>query len=164
MENYLRNFETNLSESGDIEGRVLAFDKEYEADGMTEVIPSDCEIEISKNCMALLSHKKENMLGRLKANLSFIKRDDGLYFTLKKVGTKIFDEARELVKTNIIGGVSPGFRANPVINENKRSFKKIFLDEISLVGNPAIDSSYVLARAKDLPKSKKTNFPPEVYL
>ena len=164
MENYLRNFESTFNESGDIEGRVLAFDKEYKADGMTEVIPKDCEIEISKNCMALLSHKKENMLGRKDKNLFFQRREDGLYFRLKKVGTKIFDEARELVKTSIIAGVSPGFRASPVINENKRSFSKIYLDEISLVGNPAIDSSYVHARAKDLPKSKKTNFPPEVYL
>ena len=164
MQKYLRNFEGTFNENGDIEGRVLAFDKEYHADGMTEVIPKNCEIEISKNCMALLSHKKEHMLGRKNSNLFFQRRDDGLYFRIKKVGTKIFDEARELVKTNIIGGVSPGFRASPVINENKRSFKKIFLDEISLVGNPAIDSSYVHARAKDLPKSKKTNFPPEYYL
>ena len=39
MENYLRSFESTLNESGDIEGRVLSFDKEYQADGMTEVIP-----------------------------------------------------------------------------------------------------------------------------
>ena len=162
MENYLRSFESTFNESGDIEGRVLSFDQEYQADGMTEVIPKDCEIEINPNCMALLSHKKESMLGRRDQNLFFQKRDDGLYFKIKKVGTKIFDEARELVKTNIIGGVSPGFRASPVINENKRSFKKIFLDEISLVGNPAIDSSYVHAREN----KPNTNiiYPPEVYL
>ena len=164
MEIYLRHFETSLSECGDIEGRVLAFDQEYQADGMPEVIPKDCEIEISKNCMALLSHKKENMLGRKDKNLFFLRRDDGLYFRIKKVGTKIFDEARELVKSNIIAGVSPGFRASPVINENKRSFKKIYLDEISLVGNPAIDSSYVHARENGIPHSNKVYFPPEVYL
>lgn len=163
MENYLRSFESSFLENGDIEGRVLSFDKEYQADGMIEVIPKDCEIEINKNCMALLSHKKESMLGRRDQNLFFQKRDDGLYFKIKKVGTKIFDEARELVKTNIIGGVSPGFRASPIINENKRSFNKIFLDEISLVGNPAIDSSYVHAREK-IPNSNKINYPPEIYL
>lgn len=165
MKEFSRSFESVFNqETGDLEGRVLSFDIEYQAEGMTEVIPKDCDIEISDNCMALLSHKKESMLGRHKRNLSFVKRDDGLYFRLKKVDTKIFDEARELVKNQIIGGVSPGFRAEPVFTGNTRSFKKIYLDEISLVGNPAIGSSYVHAREAGIPHSQKINFPPEVYL
>ena len=68
-------------------GRVFAFDEVNFAEGMQEKIPSSCKIDISDNAMALLSHKKEAMLGRHGQNLSFERRDDGLWFRIKKVPT-----------------------------------------------------------------------------
>ena len=71
METFQRAYESSLDGSQDITGRVFAFDQRYEADGMQEVINKDTEIEIPKNCMALLSHKKESMLGRNKCQFIF---------------------------------------------------------------------------------------------
>ena len=167
MENFKRAFETSFtSVGGEMFGRLFAFDAEYEAEGMKEVINRDTEIEIAKNCMALMSHRKEKILGRRHVNLFFDRRDDGLYFRLTKPKheTSTYTECRDLVRSNVIAGVSPGFSAVPIYEGNTRKFKKIFLNEISLVGNPAIDSSSVYARSKEVPKPNKILFPPECYL
>ena len=115
MEKFNRAFESSLTaDKGDLVGRVFKYDQTDYADGMDETIPSNCDVQIADNCMALLSHKKELMVGRHKQNLSFEKRSDGLWFRIKKVGTQAFKEASELVANKIIGGVSPGFRAHPI--------------------------------------------------
>ena len=163
MEEFQRAFETTLASDQSITGKVVAFDVPYFADGMQEVINKDTEIEIPGHCTALLAHKKEFPIGRKGSNLSFQKKDDGLYFNLKPVDTQTYKEARELCKAKIISGVSPGFSAVPIYKDGKRKFQKIVINELSLTSNPAIDSSTVIARSKDLPKGK-TLFPPECYL
>lgn len=163
MENFQRDFESSLASDGSITGKVVDFDKPYFADGMQEVISSDTEIEIPRSCTALLSHKKEFPIGRKGINLFFQKRDNALWFTLNPVKTGSFEEARQLCKDKIITGVSPGFTAVPFYKDGKRRFKKMVINELSLCSNPAIDSSSVHARSKDLPKGN-TLFPPECYL
>ena len=163
MEKFQRDFESTLTSDQSISGRVVKFNTPYFADGMDEVIGSDTEIEIPSHCTALLSHKKEFPIGKKNINLFFKKKDDGLYFNLKPVETSSFKEARELCKSKIISGVSPGFTAVPIYKDGQRKFKKIVINELSLTSKPCIDSSSVHARSKDLPKGKIL-FPPECYL
>ena len=164
MKSYERSFESSLSaDKGDLVGRVFAWDHVEFAEGMQEKIPKTAEINIQKNCMALLSHKKESMLGRHKQNLSFERRDDGLWFKIKKVPTSIFEETSRLVQNKIIGGVSPSFDAVPTYQKNIRCFNKIFLKEISLVGKPAYSQSFVYER-EDKGGGEFINYPPECYL
>ena len=163
MEKFTRAFESTLASDQSITGKVVEFDKPYYADGMQEVISSDTEIEIPRSCTALLSHKKEFPIGKKGINLFFEKKDNALHFELRPVKTGSFAEARELCKSKIISGVSPGFTAVPFYEDGKRKFKKIIINELSLTSNPAIDSSSVHTRSKDLPKGN-TLFPPECYL
>lgn len=162
QQNFERSFESIIQEdTGEISGRVFAFDEETFADGMKEVIPKNCKVNFSDNLMLLLSHRKDKMLGRKGANLELLKRDDGIYFKCKKVGTEIYKEALNLVKNKIVGGVSPGFSAQPKYENGKRTFSEIQINEISLCGNPAYESSFVHAREKD--NKKKTYLPPECF-
>ena len=162
MESFTRDFESTLASDGSITGKVVEFDQPYYADGMDEVISSDTEIEIPRSCTALLSHKREFPIGKKGINLFFERRGNALWFDLRPVKTNSFEEARQLCKEKIITGVSPGFTAIPEYKNGKRYFKKMIINELSLTSNPAIDSSSVHTRSKDLPTGKAL-FPPELY-
>jgi len=164
LKDYKRSFEFSpiSQETGELSGRVFAFDDTTFADGMQEVIPKGCKVDIDKNAMLLLSHRKDKMLGRNGHNLSFELKEDGLWFRCKKAATGIYDEALKLVKEKIIGGVSAGFSARPVYDGETRKFNKLFVTEISLCGNPAYSSSFVHAREKN-PTLKYKHLPPELF-
>ena len=165
MENYIRSYQNLTENDQEIEGRIFEFDTLHrDIEGRDEKIPSTCQIEISPRCLALRSHDQSQILGKKGINLQFVKRDDGLYFRLKRLGTRLWDDTRELIKNKIFNGCSAGFTAEPIYKDNIRTFDKLTLNEVSIVDTPAYESSYVHARSKDLPKSNKTNYPPGVYL
>ena len=125
--------------------------------GTKEKFSKDCQIDF-KDARCLFGHDKNKLLGRVGANLEITKRDDGLYFKLKKSATDLFKNVYTLAKEGILKGVSPGFDSDARWDGDIRVFDKVDLSEISLVGQPAYgDSTFVNARDKS-----NINYPPEV--
>ena len=157
---FVRDFETSLATGeGSLEGRVFEFDKLYTYNGIKEKFAKNCQINCS-DVRALYGHDKNKLLGRTGANLEVFKRDDGLYFRLKKSASNLFKECLTLCKEGILKGVSPGFDSDARWENDIRVFDKVDLSEISLVGQPAYgDSTFVQARDKS-----NINYPPEFYL
>ena len=158
---HIRDFETSLASTGEgsLEGRVFEFDKLYTYNGTKEKFAKDCQVDFS-NARCLFGHDKNKLLGRVGANLQVFKKDDGLYFKLKKSATDLFRNVYTLAKEGILKGVSPGFDSDARWENDIRVFDKVDLSEISLVGQPAYgDSTFVTARDKS-----NINYPPEFYL
>ena len=158
---HIRDFETSLASTGEgnLEGRVLEWDKVYTFNGVKEKFAKNCDVNF-KDTRCLFGHDKNKLLGRVGANLQVYKKEDGLYFKLKKSATDLFKNVYTLAREGILKGVSPGFDSDARWDGDIRVFDKVDLSEISLVGQPAYgDSTFVTARDKET-----INYPPEVYL
>ena len=162
METFVRSFDGVNETDQEISGRIFEFDRVFKnIEGRDEVIPSTCKIDISPTCLALRGHDKHQILGKKDVNLSFERKSDGLYFRLKNLGTRLWDDTREMVKNKLLSGVSGGFRATPIYENNVRKFDSLILDEVSVVNQPAYESAYVNAREKT---EDKIHYPPSHYL
>ena len=105
---HIRDFETSLASTGEgsLEGRVFEFDKLYTYNGTKEKFAKDCQVDFS-NARCLFGHDKNKLLGRVGANLQVFKKDDGLYFKLKKSATDLFRNVYTLAKEGIFKGSKP---------------------------------------------------------
>ena len=107
---HIRDFETSLASTGEgnLEGRVLEWDKVYTFNGVKEKFAKNCDVNF-KDTRCLFGHDKNKLLGRVGANLQVYKKEDGLYFKLKKSATDLFKNVYTLAREGILKGVSPGF-------------------------------------------------------
>ena len=157
-----RSYDTALSApEGFIEGKLFSFGKVYPSvKGFKEYIPHSCKVKFGENTLCHIAHKKDQLLGRLGANMSLERKADGVYMRLKAVDTSFFKEAYSLVKAGILKGLSPGFLGIPKYRNGRREFDEIDISEVSLSGKPCYDDTYLTAREQQ----EECFLPPEFYL
>ena len=117
----IRSLDTFDESAGNLQGRLLEFNKIYNFNGQKEMFPSNCEINC-RDVRALYGHDKNKLLGRVGANLEITKRDDGLYFTLKKSASNLYKECLTLVKEGILKGCSIGFDSDGRMQDDVKVF------------------------------------------
>ena len=150
-------------DQGDLLVKCFQFDTKEFAAGRPEIIPNSCKVEIENNAACLLQHDRRALVGRhgKSGNVSFEKKDNSLMMRVKKVSTKNFEEAYDLVKSGVIAGASIGFKAVPkILSDGTRTFDALKIREVSLVSDPAYKNTRIEARSSN---NNKTIFPPECY-
>lgn len=157
-----RSYDKSLSApDGFIEGKIFSFGKVYPSvKGFEEYIPHNCKVKFDENTLCHIAHRKDQLLGRLGANMSISRKEDGVYMKLKAVDTGLFKEAYSLVRSGILRGLSPGFLGIPKYRNGRREFDEIDISEVSLTGKPCYGDTYVTAREQQ----EEYFFPPEFHL
>ena len=105
--------------------------------------------------LAYLEHDHRLLLGRSNVNLELREDDRGLRFELTLPGTNVANDAAELVRRQVLRGMSFGFlkRADTWDRsgaEHVRTLRDVLLLEVSVVGSPAYPSTAVHASRSSL--------------
>ena len=162
---YTRSIEGSLAcDQGDLLIKCFEYNKKEFADNCAEIIPSSCNVEIEDNAGCFLQHDKKALVGRYgkRGNVSFNKTDNSLMMRVKRVPTKQYEEAYNMVKSGVLAGASIGFRGfERFLEDGTRTFDDLSIFEVSLVSNPAYKNTSIEARSNN-PKPKIL-YPPELY-
>lgn len=145
-EKRFKNYE--IREAGNkIEGYVMKY-QPSDVGGMLEKFEPD-SIEIDPNTRMLFNHSEDNLLGKMGANLEFKNDKEGLKYSVELPDTALAKDVKELVRKEVISGASLGFVPIKERYEGgMRIIEKAKMDEVSLVSNPAYDSSTAEVRSK----------------
>ena len=154
-----------------LSGYVFRYDEVADYMGEERMSP-DMTIHVSPEAFLLRGHDPDKILGKVGKNLEFENRDDGLYFKVKSLpDTELARETMELIKAEILDGVSVGFmdKKSSMDADGVQVFEKIEVKEISIVSMPAYDSGRIDKKAKLVIDKKqpykkvKEPMPPEMY-
>lgn len=116
-------------------------------------------IEQAENIRLLLNHDTNKVLADTKTGtLKIVEEDGEVKMQAELVETTDGKDAYELVKKQLSGGLSFGFQTledewKQVDGIYQRTIKKMILNEISIVSNPAYKQSSVEARSIEIPQN-----------
>jgi HK97 family phage prohead protease len=123
-----------------ISGKIVTWDEQGSTSAGLTVFEKD-SIDFSKPVKLLLEHQNTKPLGKL---IDITATDTGLEATFRLAKTFRADDALEEAATGLRDGFSVGVKINEWKNvEGVLRIQKSFLQEVSLVTDPAIDSARV---------------------
>lgn len=143
-----------------LSGYAYRFGDKGFADGTTEEIQKGAFKDLeNKKVFMYMNHDPKKVLGKSGENMKLYEDEEGLKFEIELPETSDAKDAYELVKKNIMDGVSVGMNARGTVIEysgDHRIIKEADLEEISLTQKPVYEQTSVEAR------EKKESLPPPI--